>query len=249
MDTKENKRNKSLSACTAAGRPADFTRRQFVLTVVALPAVTMLPACAEKPAEAAKVSRVFFSDVEQRFIEAATARLIPGDANDPGALEAGVPLFIDLQMAGPYGRADRWYMEGPWADGSGQQGYQINKTPSQLYRSAIVSINDYCSQQYGKAFADMPSENQDEVLHGLEDGKIELHGVPAKAFFAILWQNTQEGFLADPMYGGNRDFAGWKLIGFPGPRYNYVQEITQYGQPYNLPPVGLLGRDGRRMLA
>lgn len=51
------------------------------------------------------------------------------------------------------------------------------------------------------------------------------------------------------MYGGNRDFAGWKLIGFPGPRYNYVREISQYGQPYDLPPVGLLGRDGRRLPA
>lgn len=65
----------------------------------------------------------------------------------------------------------------------------------------------------------------------------------------MLWQNTQEGFLADPMYGGNRGFAGWKLIGFPGPRYNYVEEITQYGKPYPLPPVGILGRDGTRMRA
>jgi gluconate 2-dehydrogenase gamma chain len=47
------------------------------------------------------------------------------------------------------------------------------------------------------------------------------------------------------MYGGNRDFAGWKLVGFPGPRYNYVNEIEQYGKPYTLPPVGLMGRNGR----
>jgi len=58
----------------------------------------------------------------------------------------------------------------------------------------------------------------------------------------MLWQNTQEGYLADPMYGGNRDFAGWKLIGFPGPRYNYVAEIGQFGKPYTLPTVGLKGR-------
>lgn len=51
------------------------------------------------------------------------------------------------------------------------------------------------------------------------------------------------------MYGGNRGFAGWKLIGFPRPRYNYVEEITQYGKPYPLPPVGILGRDGTRMRA
>jgi gluconate 2-dehydrogenase gamma chain len=60
----------------------------------------------------------------------------------------------------------------------------------------------------------------------------------------MLWQNTGEGFFADPMYGGNRDFAGWKLVGFPGPRYNYVNEIEQYGKPYTLPTVGLMGRNG-----
>jgi gluconate 2-dehydrogenase gamma chain len=59
----------------------------------------------------------------------------------------------------------------------------------------------------------------------------------------MLLQNVTEGFFADPMYGGNRDFIGWKLIGFPGPRYNYVEEIEQYGKPYTLPPVSLkLGR-------
>jgi gluconate 2-dehydrogenase gamma chain len=70
--------------------------------------------------------------------------------------------------------------------------------------------------------------------------------VPAKEFFKILWSNTQEGFLADPEYGGNRGFAGWKLIGFPGPRYNYVAEIEQYGKRYEEPTVGLLGRDPQR---
>jgi gluconate 2-dehydrogenase gamma chain len=56
--------------------------------------------------------------------------------------------------------------------------------------------------------------------------------------------NTRNGFLSDPIYGGNRDFAGWKLLGFPGPRYNYVDEITRYGVPYDEPTVGLMGRDG-----
>jgi gluconate 2-dehydrogenase gamma chain len=83
------------------------------------------------------------------------------------------------------------------------------------------------------------------VLQGLEKGDIKLTDAPAKDFFAMLWQNTHEGFFADPMYGGNRDFAGWKLIGFPGPRYNYTEEIVQYGKPYALPSVGLMGRGGK----
>ena len=60
----------------------------------------------------------------------------------------------------------------------------------------------------------------------------------------MLWQNTQESYFADPMYGGNRNFAGWKLIGFPGPRYNYVDDISQFGKPYKQPTVGLSGRSG-----
>ncbi len=64
----------------------------------------------------------------------------------------------------------------------------------------------------------------------------------------MLLQNTVEGFLADPMYGGNRDFIGWKLIGFPGPRYDYTDEIEQYNKRYTLPPVGILGRDGKRLM-
>ena len=55
----------------------------------------------------------------------------------------------------------------------------------------------------------------------------------------MLVQNTVEGFLADPIYGGNRDFFGWKLIGFPSPRYNYVSEIEQYGKKYDMPFVSI----------
>ena len=109
---------------------------------------------------------------------------------------------------------------------------------------AIQGTDDYCRRTFNQAtFAELGVGDQDKVLHGLEKGEIELVGAPAKEFFAMLWQNTNEGFFADPIYGGNRDFAGWKLIGFPGPRYNYVTEIEQYGKPYALPTVGLMGRN------
>jgi gluconate 2-dehydrogenase gamma chain len=228
----------------------DEIRRRLVQAALALPTVLTLSAPGRAAPDAARGTRAFLTDAEYRFIEAATARLIPGDREDPGAVEAGIPLFIDLQLAGFYGRADRWYMDGPWASGTPQQGYQLKQTPAQLYRLAIAGIDAHCRSHYdGQAFADLSAEQQDQLLHDLETGKIELPDVPAKAFFQVLWQNTQEGFLADPMYGGNRNFAGWKLIGFPGPRYNYVEEITQYGKPYPLPPVGILGRDGTRIQA
>jgi gluconate 2-dehydrogenase gamma chain len=148
-------------------------------------------------------------------------------------------------MAGPFGRAETWYMQGPWKTGTEQQGYQLKLTPAQLYRVGIKGTDDHCRQSLSnKTFAELGAQDQDKVLHGLEKGDIDLAGAPAKEFFDMLWQNTGEGYFADPIYGGNRNFAGWKLVGFPGPRYNYVSEIEQYGKPYTEPTVGLTGRSG-----
>jgi gluconate 2-dehydrogenase gamma chain len=227
------------------------SRRHFMQTAFILPAaVAFLPGCHfVNDGDIEQSPASFFTKPERRFIDAATARLIPSDSAGAGAKEAAVGEFINRQLAGPYGRADSWYMQGPWEKGLSGQGYQLKYSPAQLYRIAIRNINDYCKRTYAnKDFAGLSSKDQDQVLHGLEKGDIKLADVPAKTFFTMLWKNTQEGFLADPMYGGNRNFAGWKLIGFPGPRYNYVNEITQYGKPYTLPTVGILGRDGTRTL-
>jgi len=187
----------------------------------------------------------YFTAPEFVFTEAAVSRLIPADELGPGAKEAGVAFFIDRQIAGSFGRAETWYMQGPWKEGTPEQGYQLKLTPAQLYRVAIQDIDDYCRRTFNKkTFAELGADDQDKILHGLETGEIGLTDAPAKEFFALLWQNTNEGFFADPIYGGNRNFAGWKLIGFPGPRYNYVNEIEQYGKPYTLPTVGLMGRNG-----
>lgn len=187
----------------------------------------------------------YFTALEFAFTEAAVGRLIPADELGPGAKEAGVAFFIDQQIAGSFGRAETWYMLGPWKKGTSQQGYQLKLTPAQLYRVSIQGIDDYCHRTFNKkTFAELGAGDQDKILHSLEKGEIDLADTPAKEFFAMLWQNTNEGFFADPIYGGNRDFAGWKLIGFPGPRYNYVNEIEQYGKPYTLPTVGLMGRNG-----
>lgn len=186
----------------------------------------------------------YLSTEEKAFVDAAVARLIPADELGPGAKEAGVTHFIDRQLGGPYGAARTWYMQGPWREGSEEQGYQSRLSPAQLYRVAIQKVDAHCAQRFGgRPFAGLEPAAQDEILHGLESGKIALDGAPAKTFFDLLWQNTQEGFLADPLYGGNRGFAGWKLIGFPGPRYNYVAEIGRYGERYAQPTVGLMGRD------
>jgi len=220
-------------------------RRAFLKSISLVPAVAAVPlAPMDNPAAPGPA---YLKATERAFIDAAISRLIPNDQLGPGAKEAGVGDFIDRQLGGPYGRAQTWYMQGPWREGTEQQGYQLKLTPAEFYRTAIADIDEYCKHQYsGKSFAELDAATQDKVLHGLEKGDIQLARAPAKQFFDMFWHNTREGFLADPMYGGNRDFAGWKLIGFPGPRYNYVAEIDQYGKPYSMPTVGVMGRDPRR---
>jgi gluconate 2-dehydrogenase gamma chain len=232
----------------------DFSsrRRRILKISLLLPAggaLGTLLSCAQQSSLQAQNRPAFFTDDERNFVSAATARLIPEGDDGPGALAAAVPFFIERQLAGSFGAAETWYMQGPWPTGKPEQGYQLSYTPAQLYRAAIGDIDDYCRRTLQQPFRALTAEQQDQILHGLESGTVKLASVPSDAFFTMLWQNTQEGYLADPMYGGNRNFAGWKLIGFPGPRYNYVEDITRYGKRYTEPTVGLLGRDGSRVLA
>jgi gluconate 2-dehydrogenase gamma chain len=199
-------------------------------------------------ADDAEAVPLFFNADERAFVEAATERLIPDEEDGMGAKGAAIVIFIDRQLAGPYGHAYRWYMQGPWEKGIPGQGYQLKLTPGELYQTAIRDVDAWCKKNHGKGFIALSADEKDDVLHGLESGDIKLADVPSKVFFTTLWKNTVEGFLADPMYGGNRNFTGWKLVGFPGPRYNYVAEIEQYGKPYTKPTVGILGRDPNRRM-
>jgi len=185
----------------------------------------------------------FLTDVERRFIDVATSRLIPTDESGPGAKDADVTTFIDRQLAGAFGSADTWYMQGPWQDGTASQGYQSRLTPAQMYRAAIAAIDRHCSESYGgKSFADLAPDDQDKILSGLEAGDITLDGANAKTFFELFLQNTIEGFFSDPIYGGNRDMVGWSLVGFPGARYDYRDYVSKHGEKFSLPPVGITGR-------
>jgi gluconate 2-dehydrogenase gamma chain len=185
----------------------------------------------------------FLSPAEREFLDAAVARLIPTDDLGAGAREAGCTEFIDRQLAGPYGRAETLYMQGPWQEGTETQGFQSRLTPARSYRIGIAAVEEYCRSSYAsKSFRDLVPAEQDALLTGLETGAIELSGINAKEFFEMLLQNTLEGFWSDPIYGGNRDFVGWNLIGFPGARYDYGDHIARAGERYPLPPVGLRGR-------
>lgn len=201
------------------------------------------PGAADNPTPISPGPYQFFSPQEASWIDAAVSRLIPHDEHGPGAKELGVTVFLDRQLAGAYGRADRWYMAGPWAKGTETQGYQSRMNPGQMYRAAIKAIDSYCLKTFqNKSFAQLESGDQDNVLRELEEGKIKLDEIDAKAFFKQLLLNTQEGFFADPLYGGNKDMAAWKMIGFPGARYDYRDYVKKHGERFPLPPVSLNGR-------
>jgi gluconate 2-dehydrogenase gamma chain len=201
---------------------------------------------ADAPLGVAGTDFRFFTPVERAFIEAAVARLIPNDAVGPGAVEAGVPFFLDRQLAGPFGRGDHYYLGGPWPKGTPEQGYQSRFNPAQLYRAAIAAIDQYTNSKFsGMPFSALNDADRDVVLTGLESGDIQLDGgVDSKAFFAMLLQNTKEGYFSDPIYGGNKDMGAWKMIGFPGARYDYKEWVTRHGERVPFAPVGFKGRPG-----
>src|SRR5688572_10788083 len=182
----------------------------------------------------------YLTEPEVRFLDAAVERLIPTDELGPGARDAGVTCFIDRQLSSTWGSHGRNYRSGPWLDGTPEQGFQSRLTPQEIYRIGIREIDGHCRAQHGKPFEQLPATQQDEVLRALERGKIELPSLSSKLFFDLLWRNTEEGFFADPMYGGNRGKAGWKLLGFPGISSSAYSAHLDRSEPYRAEPVSIL---------
>ena len=127
--------------------------------------------------------------------------------------------------------------------GTKQQGPQSQNVRAKAYRDGLAALDKYCQSSHsGKRFAELADNDKDEVLKGLESEKIKLEGVDGKGFFTQAITDVQAGFFADPIYGGNRDMASWKMIGFPGARYNYLDWIDRHNERFPLPPVSLTGR-------
>ena len=179
----------------------------------------------------------YFTPQEAATVEAFAERLIPADDLSPSGKDCGCAIFIDRQLAGPYGRFEGYYMSGPFQKGTKQQGLQSPVTPAQQYRKALAALDKACRDKFAdRSFADLSDDQKDE---GLEDGSFELGGTDSKDFFKLVLTDTQNGFLADPIYGGNKDMASWKMIGFPGAHYDYRDWIDKHNQRIPLPPVGI----------
>ncbi|MCP1203093.1 gluconate 2-dehydrogenase subunit 3 family protein [Acetobacter oryzoeni] len=184
---------------------------------------------------------VYLTPDEAKLVGAVFDVLIPADELGIGATEAGCVTFLDHQLAGPYGSAAKDYKLGPVVEGLPQQGPQSIATPAEIYRKGLAELNNVSQKKFGHPFLNLTEEQKVAFLEGMEDGTIDFETVKTKDFFTLLLQNVREGYLADPMYGGNRDMVGWKLIGFPGAVYDYRDWIvSKRGQKIDVQPVSLL---------
>jgi gluconate 2-dehydrogenase gamma chain len=183
----------------------------------------------------------FFDEFQRRTIEAAMARIIPTD-HEPGASEAGTIDFLDRYLTGidyVYAKPDGSgfvQLEGKRAE-AWRQRIEVVR---QKYLEGIEELNQRSRAEFGDDFADVAPDQQDAILAMIEGPAREqerareeeqsvagftpsepaLQQIAAEIdldFFPLLVLHTRQGFLADPIYGGNRNRVGWDVIGFPGP--------------------------------
>jgi gluconate 2-dehydrogenase gamma chain len=187
---------------------------------------------------------LFFTQAEAIAVDAIVDRLIPTDELGPGAKDSGVTTFIDRQLTGPYGGHDWLYMQGPFSSNPlPTQGLQSPLVPRQQYRLGLAALETYCKTNFGgKTFVQLSGDEKDKLLGGMEKGDVKFENFSSRMLFNAVYANTMEGFFADPIYGGNRDMAGWKLVGFPGVRYDFRDVMAKPNLAYVLPPVAMQGR-------
>lgn len=205
----------------------------------------------EKADESLQDARMFFSRSEDfDILSAATERIYPEDDNGPGAIELGVPYFIDKQLAGAWGTNAKDYMRDPFQrnkqveeyehmdrdqDKSGPNTsthaptptprYQTRLNRGELFIKGLRKMDQLSQETFGEKFVDIAGDEQDEILAAFENGEVTMESMAGITFFNYLLQTTIEGVYADPVYGGNKNMMAWKMKEYPGPRMAYINEI------------------------
>jgi hypothetical protein len=233
-------------------------RRAVIGTIpvaVASAAVLGAAGCTSSSDSAGPRTFQFFSSHQAAVVEAATARIAPGPADDPaeaghpGAREADVTGYID-SMLGALGALDSAaplvYAGGPWSNrhtsGPDLMARFTELDPvariawrrrlqawQQQYRQGTANLDKLAGGDFTKASAAV----QDKILAGSG----------ASAFTPLLFEHTIEGLYAAPEYGGNRDLAGWKEISFPGdiqPRGYTADEVSRSDGPDPVDNTGIV---------
>ena len=250
------------SAAVAAGAILHHTSAEDATPTAAGTPDAVMPgmemATVERPA-------AFFNLHEAATVDALASRLIPGDASDPGAHEAGVVYFIDRTLAGTnLGYDLKTYTQGPFpvteeaqvaveassapdlyraviisADNVSRYGFQSVLSPQDMYRRGIEFLDAHTQAKYQSDFIDLDESQQDDVITALQQDKAEeFTGPSGAAFFSVLRNDTIKGMFSDPMYGGNLGMVGWSLIGYPGAQRIYTSEDLT-NPSFSRPPQSL----------
>jgi gluconate 2-dehydrogenase gamma chain len=156
----------------------------------------------------------FFNNDDAKTVAAFAERLMPGAPGKPGATDANVLNYIDISLSGAY---------------SDQQDF---------YRRGVAQLDAHCAAAYGKPFRQLGATQQDECIGALTQDKApEFVWPTARAFFATLRTHTMEGMFSDPVYGGNKDFAGWRLVGFPGAQPIFTSADLSSKEAFTREPI------------
>jgi gluconate 2-dehydrogenase gamma chain len=188
----------------------------------------------------------FFDEPQAAALEALVARIFPGTPEDPGARELGVLQYIDHLLAtSDDGHHEPIYSEGPFpeeyegdeppeedpgenavwvpADDLDRYGWQSELTPREIYTRGLESLDAFAREEAGSDFASLSEDDQDEIVGALADDEADIFEDPSAGdFFTLVHRHTLEGLFSDPLYGGNRDAGGWRLIGYPGAQRAYT---------------------------
>lgn len=177
--------------------------------------------------------------IEAEFLVAVVDAFIPADDLSPSGSECGVVVFIDRQLAGAYGAGARLYQDGPFQPSSQQPqfGSQSPLAPLPFMRLGIAELDAWAAEQRGARISQLSKPMLEALLRDIEGGKVTLSRINARAFFAALLQLSMEGFFSDPIYGGNRGKASWRMIGYPGLPATYARAIKDHrGRRYEAEP-------------
>jgi gluconate 2-dehydrogenase gamma chain len=211
------------------------------LTTPAEPAQAQTPGAAGAPTPAAaSEAYLTLTATEAAFLSAAYDTLIPADRLSPSGTDCGLVTYMDRQLAGAWGNGARFYRAGPFLQGKPEHGYQLPLTPREFFTAGIRAANAWSRKTYGKDFDRLSPADRDAALKAMEQGKADLPDFNAKPFFEALYQSAMEGFFADPIYGGNRNKASWRMVGYPGLPASYGAKAEVYrGKKLNIEPQSI----------
>ena len=181
-----------------------------------------------QPDDATPETWLVLTAEEAAFYSAVADTIIPADALSPSGSQCGVPVFIDRQLASAWGAGARMYRAGPFHQGLPEQGYQLPLTPRDYFAAGVQATNAWSHKTYGKTFDRLAADQRIEALTAMEAGKAAFEDFDARAFFQRLLTITMEGFFSDPIYGGNRGKASWRMLGFPGLPATYAGKVEEY---------------------